>query len=99
MANEKRLIDANAVIKQIDDYYNNSPFPHPGTTWRRGFEFAVGLLLREPTIDAVEVVYCKDCARRKQGYCSIRKDAWCASLLVGDHDFCSDGERRTDERA
>ena len=57
MATEKRLIDANAVIKEIDNYYHNSPFPHPGTTWLRGLELAVGLLLREPTVDAVEVVH------------------------------------------
>ena len=57
MANEKRLIDANAVIKKIDDYYHNSPFPHPGTTWLRGLELAVGLLLNEPTVDAVEVAH------------------------------------------
>ena len=57
MANEKRLIDANSVIKKIDDYYHNSPFPHPGTTWLRGLELAVGLLLSEPTVDAVEVVH------------------------------------------
>lgn len=54
---EKRLIDANALIKEIDNYYNNSPFPHPGTTWLRGLELAAGLLLREPTVDAVVVVH------------------------------------------
>lgn len=47
-------------------------------------------------VDAVEVVYCKDCTRRKKGYCTIRKDSWGATLLVGEHDFCSDGERRSD---
>ena len=57
MATEKRLIDANALIKKIDDYYNNSPFPHPGTPWRRGFEFCAALILNEPTVDAVEVVH------------------------------------------
>ena len=57
MANEKRLIDANAVIKDIDNYYHNSVFPHPGTTWLRGLELAVGLLLKAPAVDAVEVVH------------------------------------------
>jgi hypothetical protein len=56
MATEKRLIDANAVIKDIDNYYNNSPFSHPGTTWLRGLELTVGLLLKAPTVDAVPVV-------------------------------------------
>lgn len=47
-----------------------------------------------PTVDAVDVVRCKDCARCKKGYCTIRKDSWGAALLVGEHDFCSDGERK-----
>lgn len=51
----------------------------------------------QPTIDAEKVVYCKDCARQKKGYCTIRKDSWGATLLVGNHDFCSDGERREKE--
>lgn len=55
MPTEKRLIDANALIKKINHYYNNSPFPHPGTTWTRGLELAVGLILNEPTVDAVEM--------------------------------------------
>ena len=45
--------------------------------------------------DFEPVVYCKDCARFKKGYCTIRKDSWGATLLVGQHDYCSDGERRT----
>ena len=57
MANEKRLIDANALIKDIDNYYHNSPFPHPGTTWLRGLELAVGLLLKAPTVDVAPVVH------------------------------------------
>lgn len=40
------------------------------------------------------LVRCKDCARYKKGYCTIRKDSWGAALLVGEHDFCSDGERK-----
>ena len=97
MENEKRLIDANALIKKIDEYYNNSPFPHPGTTWLRGLELAVGLLLREPTVDAVEVVRCKDCK-----YCYFNKahNKYLCSNTYGltsrlDYEyFCSYGERR-----
>ena len=51
-----------------------------------------------PTIDAVPVVQCKDCARQKKGFCTIRKDSFGATLLVGEHDFCSDGERKNDGR-
>lgn len=55
---------------------------------------ANAVLNNTPRVDAVEVVRCKDCTRRKKGYCTIRKDSWGATLLVGDHDFCSDAERR-----
>lgn len=51
-----------------------------------------------PTVDAVPVVRCKDCARQKKGFCTIRKDSFGATLLVGEHDFCSDGERKNDGR-
>lgn len=53
-----------------------------------------GYLMNE--LGRMEVVYCKDCARYRNGYCTIRKDSWGATLLVGQHDYCSDGERRTD---
>lgn len=59
-----------------------------------GLKIAVRDVTRQPSADAVEVVRCKDCARCKKGYCTIRKDSWGAALLVGEHDFCSDGERK-----
>ena len=88
MATEKRLIDANALIKKIDYYYNNSPFPHPGTPWRRGFEYCAELILKEPTVDAVEVVRCMDCKAydKEVGYCEA------IGITCGANDFCSYGE-------
>ena len=96
MANEKRLIDVNAVIKKIDEYYHDSPFPHPGTTWLRGLELAVVLLLNAPTVDAVEVVRCKDCKWYENGksydaYCNHPTDGMNYSA---EDDFCSYGERK-----
>lgn len=41
-------------------------------------------------------VLCKDCTRFKDGYCTIRKDSWGGALERGGHDFCSDGERKSD---
>ena len=48
MATEKRLIDANALIEQFDE----SNFK--GFVMKR-------LIEMQPTVDAVEVVRCKDC--------------------------------------
>jgi hypothetical protein len=48
--------------------------------------------------DLEPVVYCQDCARCKKSYCTIRKDSWGATLLVGQHDYCSNGERKPDAK-
>ena len=98
MATEKRLVDAYSVIRKIDNYYNNSPFPHPGTTWLRGLELATGLLLAEPTVDAVEVVRCKDCARADL-YSNRPSYLFCMEhhRLVEKDDFCSYGERKEND--
>ena len=89
MATEQRLIDANELPL--------GKFVEPRTEWHQGWNDALdAAMLQAPTVDAVPVVYCKDCARCKKGYCTIRKDSWGATLLVGQHDYCSDGERRTD---
>ena len=47
-----------------------------------------------PTVDAVEVVRCKDCRFRYQdgaNFCLL------GSMCMSDEWFCADGERREDE--
>ena len=46
-----------------------------------------------PTVDAVEVVRCKDCFHFWDGVCKAHIDV----IYVDDNDFCSYGERRKDE--
>lgn len=48
-------------------------------------------IINAPTVDAVEVVRCKDCS-----YCD---NGWCYDfgIHMNDNEFCSGGERRTDE--
>lgn len=100
MASEKRLIDADALVKDIDKYYQTCIYPHPGTTWRRGLELAVELLLEAPTVDAVEVIRCRDCKRfvdnkeARVTYCRRSLQ----DMTVNPNDFCSYGERRKNER-
>ena len=92
MATEQRLIDANKI--PWEEWY----VPDSESEEQWDFKAELGVLKpaidKMPTVDAVEVVRCKDCARYKKGYCTIRKDSWGAALLVGEHDFCSDGERK-----
>ena len=94
MTNEKRLIDAKAAL---DALYDADAITMKG----------VKIINQFPTIDAMEVVRCKDCRNsmlwRKPmdtviGECFIRKmnsddEQFC---MVGADDFCSYGERRND---
>lgn len=49
-----------------------------------------------PTIDAVEVVRCKDCEHSDYSKCDIDGVLYCAkhSRFMVDDDFCSYGKRR-----
>ena len=87
MANEKRLIDANALIEDLKAAEANAGMGSIVAST------LIRYVKRCDTVDAVEVVYCQECARCRKGFCAIRKDSWGATLEVGLHDFCSDGER------
>ena len=80
-SNEKRLIDANALIKEAnaDGAY--------------GYVDAKQIA-DAPTVDAVEVVRCKDCRHMEKSqygrYCQI----WGMYNGHGDDGFCCYGERK-----
>lgn len=87
MENEKRLIDANALIAGYDRVHIGEPGK------------ARKLMEDAPTIDAVEVVRCKDCIRRYD------TDECPMCFLSGglyvectqDDGFCDLGERKDNE--
>ena len=106
MANEKRLIDANALAKEIDFEYDLN-YGEILTDPRRFAE----MVEDASTVDAVEVVRCKDCrwARTKDHrepidtpgelicQCFMHHHIpapWGARLAVKEDDFCSYGERK-----
>ena len=97
MANEKRLIDANALTD--DTYILNSWDAPIVRAW----------LNDQPTVDAVEVVRCKDCA-----FCKVDNSVYMRDVFGNENDtpryhclrgygynkpdhFCSYGERREGE--
>ena len=111
MENEKRLIDANAFEKSIQlsiaswgrDCNSNAP------VIVRTYKDVLSRIGYAPTVDAVEVVRCKDCK-----HCTVTSDGMvCENALptkrmmdyyiygstilakVEANDFCSRGERRT----
>lgn len=69
--------------------------------WKNIHAIAMSCVTASPTVDAVEVVRCKDCRHLDE------ETGWCnQNSAFGDHDmdwniyndddFCSYGERRTD---
>ena len=93
MANEKRLIDANALI--------------PKRIWvetthgERGYVIDFNDLSNAPTVDAVEVVRCKDCEYSACNPINLTYACGHPSGLRGFVNegfyFCSHGERRDGE--
>ena len=81
MATEKRLIDANAL---------KDKFMYLRKMWS---ETEIVLTINDAkTVDAVEVIRCKDCASGKGAthkVCPLYKQG-----LMKDDDYCSVGERK-----
>jgi hypothetical protein len=65
--------------------------------YTEGKKDAMKAINNTPTVDAVEVVRCKDCGRGDQ-YANRPPYIYCMehSKLVDKDDFCSYGERKTD---
>lgn len=96
-----RYLDKNALIDDLEAAKNNAGM---------GASVASTLIRyvkRCPTVDAVEVVRCKDCKYAKNmthigeskyllGECSLREEDN-IEFMVYDDDFCSYGERRSND--
>ena len=102
----RRLIDANALRKQMFSYYgcvneNSSKEYYRGETL---MNYEVADMIEDcienaPTVDAVEVVRCKDCnyfGGHGMCYCHAA-DEHGTPIFVREDDFCSYGERREGE--
>ena len=98
MANEKRLIDANA-LKQKFDEREVEDIELYGCHIIECFQTddAKEIVDKMPTVDAVEVVLCKNCLfSRYFEESGTRKCRTMQGLYrtVEDDDFCSYGERK-----
>ena len=110
MANEVRLIDANALMDEFRNYMverydkekcvseENCKTCENSCLWRK-------MVMSAPTVDAVEVVRCKDCKyayinsfSAASGVAVCKKWSNEAETAIRQHDdFCSYGERREGE--
>ena len=91
MSIERRLIDANALWAEFMELAD--------TSIEFDAEGVANAIANAPTIDAVEVVRCKECKHYdeiKHGY------GWCCKCndrheYAKDEEYCSFGERREGE--
>lgn len=102
---EKRLIDANALserLKDLDDWCQDLRKP--------GIEQARCMVHEAPTIDAVEVVRCRDCIHAKPVpahaakdftnkalSCEAQRGDWKRAYgfsVVAAWGYCNEGERK-----
>ena len=104
MANEKRLIDANALIEDIEKRYCE-PCKAEGKDYCEVACRAcwVDDMILEidpaPTIDAVEVVRCKECKNWKDIGKGCTDHVRCCEVgcyMIGENGYCYFGERSTD---
>ena len=88
---EKRLIDANKLI----DFIDVGHLRQPGELCYSEVD-VVNLLSHAPTVDAVEVVRCRECKYRfgNNGHSKNGCPIIDANIWMDDDDFCSHGERK-----
>ena len=100
MANEKRLIDANALLEDFGEepmvWNDGEAEIQERNDWRR----YKNIVESQPTVDAVEVVRCEDCKYYLTDtlYCQEHKTGYCTmdDVIKDKTHFCSYGERRDD---
>ena len=83
-----RLIDADRAMEIVRDQGNAHPNAYHLTNYAM-------LILREaPTVDAVEVVRCRDCKYHESTNVTGFKHCRLLSKTVRYNDFCSYGKRK-----
>ena len=108
MTNKKRLIDAVRLRGTLDRYANAphvTMFSPYSRCMRMAIDTCIEFLDMQRTVDAVEVVRCKDCKSWEQyNACDGTKPHRCMNhdaifyKRTNPDDFCSYGERKDNER-
>lgn len=96
-----RLIDADAMIKDCTAITKNECTRKAAPrSWAFAYEQFIEDLEDAQTVDAVEVVRCNDCKhswRHPCGYIHCRRSGLVDhDMTFSPYDFCSYGERRSD---
>ena len=84
-----RYIDADALLKHECEADKMGAMLVVGKGW----------ILEAPAVDAVEVVFCKDCIYQKDAKVNCKGFIICpaSNMEITDDDYCSYGERRESE--
>jgi hypothetical protein len=97
VAKEKRLIDANALYEELATLSVMVTGLRAGKGILNEFmkqtrESVLRIVDEQPTVEAVEVVRCKDClnAQKEEPLGTL----WCNGTIVKGDYFCASGERR-----
>ena len=106
MANEKRLIYIDDAVKKLKQELDTECEPETDndSVFERFIKRVIPKLIRDvinwlekqPTVDAVEVVRCKDC-KHTGNYGGYLTCPYYDDLAVEENHFCSYGERRSKE--
>ena len=94
MATKKRLIDVNRVINEMQKCIDESPHER-GSVAHFVFGTIIESLKKEPTVDAVEVVRCKDCKWWKDCHCTNINGAM--GVVENPNWFCASGKRMAND--
>ena len=99
MANEKRLIDANALIDSLEKWLSDAEVLCNAHVYN-AVEDCINEVDTMPTVDAVEVVRCKDCKHNELlGNWMFCKHPEGFNDRINPDGYCSYGERKGDGNA
>ena len=101
---ENDLISREALKKAVRESYHNNPHPlsRDQHMHRHEHNHMIEMIEAAPAVDAVEVVHCCDCTRCTVLVRQVDSEPlwfceyWKGHPMVDPTDFCSYGERRTD---
>ena len=110
MATEKRLIDANELLRIYKKWIPQLILPQDQKD-KEAIETCIKVLEDQTTVDAVEVVRCKDCKHwhEETGWCNQHShfigakgeacNPWESNdwKTFDEEDFCSYGERKDND--
>ena len=95
----KRLIDANDALERLEKAEQGMMVVSMVGCKAVPMHGVIEFIKTRPTVDAVEVVRCKECKNRDDitGECKHPRAVGWDVIIPEDNDFCSYGERKDND--